>query len=362
MKNVRHASLRSLLILAALCLCAAAVPAQAQSRDSRFISATAGGVNYVSGKVAFRRAGETRWVMLSANDDLKTGDVLKTGDNGRAEVLLNPGSYLRVGANAEFELVDASLDDLQIGLKSGSAVVEATGYNDMDLSISVETPQTLARIVRSGIYRFDVRAGGVTEVSIQKGRAYVGHPEVLYKGGKVVRVGAGGAPEVAKYEKKDRDRDELDLWSRERGRELAKMNEKLSRRQANALLASSSLDMFPSRFSAGGVWYYNARFGCYTFLPFGGYGYWRSPYGHYYGNQLHMPFGAYGNSCYGCNRTYRGGGAVVTNSGGTPNAGPSSPSAGSQGGYNAPGASREPIITGTPSQPMMVIPGRGRKN
>jgi len=365
MKSIRQASLRSLLILAALCLSAAAVSAQAQSRDARFISAKAGAVNHVSGKVAFRRAGETKWLKLSSSDDLKSGDVVKTGEDGRAEVLLNPGSYLRLGGNAELEMVDTSLDDLQLGLKTGSAVVEATGYNDLDLSISVETPQTSARIVRSGLYRFDVLAGNVTEVSVLKGRAFVGRPEVLYKGGKVVRVGAGGSPEVAKYEKKDKDRDALDLWSRERGRELAKMNEKLSRRQANALLQSASLSMFPSRFSANGVWYYNSLSGCYTFLPFGGYGYWRSPYGGYYGNQLLMPFGG---SCNGCTGAYRGGGAIVRNSGGgvtnngmNPVVSPGSSSA-LPGSVNAPGPSREPIVTGTSSQPMMIIPGRGKDN
>src|SRR5687767_10473737 len=138
MKNIRSASLRSFSILAALCLCAVVATGQAQSRDARFISAKAGGVNYVAGKVTFRRAGETRWVALSANDDLKTGDVVKTGDHGLVEVLLNPGSYLRLGGNSEFELVDSSLDDLRVGLKSGSAVVEATGYRDMDLSIVVQ--------------------------------------------------------------------------------------------------------------------------------------------------------------------------------------------------------------------------------
>jgi hypothetical protein len=366
MKKIRHASRRSLLILAALCLCAVAATAQSQRRDERFISAKAGGVNFASGKVAVRRAGETRWVMLTADDDLKSGDVVKTAENGRAEVLLNPGSYLRLGANSEFELVDAALDDLQLGLRAGSAVVEATGYSDMDLSISVETPHTLARIVRSGIYRFDVTGAGVTEVTVQKGRAYVGRPETLYKGGKVVRVGAGGGVlNVAKYEKKAEERDALDLWSRERGKELARMNEKLSRRQANALLSQTSLDMFPSRFTTRGVWYYNSRFGCYTFLPFGGYNIWRSPYGHGYGNQLFIPYA--GGQCFGCNNGYYGGGNVVRNGNGGVNSNPAPQGGGNVGGgnvrgVNAGGASREPIVTGTPSQPMMIIPGRGRDN
>jgi hypothetical protein len=355
MKNIRHASLRSLLVLAALCLCAVAATAQAQRRDERFISAKAGGVNFASGKVSFRRAGETAWVALSANDDLKSGDVIKTGGDGRAEVLLNPGSYLRLGPNSEFELADAALDDLQLGLKAGSAVVEATGYSDMDLSISVETPHALARIVRSGIYRFDVTGAGVTEVTIQKGRAYVGRPEVLYKGGKVVRLGARGLLEVAKYEKKAEERDELDLWSRERAKELARMNEKLSRRQANALLSQTSLDLFPSRFTTRGVWYYNARYGYYTFLPFGGYDYWRSPYGHGYGNQLFIPFNKY--RCFGCNDGYGGGGVVVRNggNGGGANTGPYGGNT-SGGGSGQTGGGRQPTVGGTPEQPTMIIP------
>jgi hypothetical protein len=148
------------------------------------------------------------------------------------------------------------------------------------------------------------------------------------------------------------------------------MNEKLSRRQANALLAqSTSLNMFPSRFSTHGVWYYNAISGCYTFLPFSGY-YWRSPYGGYYGSQLYLPFGAYGNSCNGCSGAYRGG-TVVRNGGGvsSPGSNPGStpgvtpgPRPALPGSVNAGGPSREPVVTGSSSQPMMVIPGRGRDN
>lgn len=338
MKTTWNAMLRGLLTLALLSVAAASALAEVQSRDARFISAKAGGVNFVTGKVEFRRAGEKVWLRLTTNDDLKSGDVVKTGVDGRAEVLLNPGSYLRLGENTEFELVDMSLDDLRLGLKSGSAVVEATGYSNLDLSIAVETPQTLARIVRSGIYRFDAEPGAnVTEVTVEKGRAYVGRPEVLYKGGKVVRVGAGGQTEVAKFDKKERDA--LDLWSRERGKELTKINEQLSRRNANALLARANLDMFPSRFASTGVWYYNARSGCYTFLPFGGYGYWRSPYGGWYGNQLHMPYtNAYGR-CVNCN------GGIVTNNGGGATV---APNGGNSGG--------QPVVGGSPSQPTMVIP------
>ncbi|MCA1635489.1 MAG: FecR family protein [Acidobacteria bacterium] len=353
MKSIRNAAARSLLILALVSVCAVAATAQAQNRESRFILAKAGGVNFVSGKVTFKRAGETKWSPLSTNDDLKSGDAVKTGDNGRAEVLLNPGSYLRLGENSEFELVDASLDDLQLSLTRGSVVVEATGYSDLDLSIMFETPRTSVRIVRSGIYRLDVLPSGVTEVAVQKGRAYVGEPGVLVKGGKVVRTGAGGGLEVAKLDKKDRDA--LDLWSKERGKELAKINEKLSRRNAYSLLSSMSLSMFPSRFASTGVWFYNSLSGCYTFVPFGGYSsYWRSPYGHSYGNQLYVPYGYYGGGRYNnptVGGTTNGGGSGTTSngSGGNTSGGYVQPSGGSTPQTPSTGVRNNPPARETPS-------------
>ena len=351
MKSIRQASVRGLLSLALISVCAVAAAAQTPNRESRFISAKAGAVNFVAGKVAFKRASETEWFRLSTNDDLKSGDVVKTSGDGRAEVLLNPGSYLRLGENSEFELVDASLDDLRLSLTSGSVVVEATGYSDLDLSITVETPRASVRIVRSGIYRLDVLPSGVTEVAVHKGRVYIGEPELLVKGGKVVRAGAGGGLEVAKLDKKDRDA--LDLWSRERGKELAKLNEKLSRRNANTLLSNMSLSMFPNRFSSTGVWFYNSLSGCYTFLPFGGYSYWRSPYGHSYGKQLFLPYGydgggagRYNNPTVGT--TNGGGSGTTTNGGGNTSGGYVQPNGGGTSPAPSPGVRNNPPVRETP--------------
>src|SRR5436305_2094822 len=83
----------------------------------------------------------------------------------------------------------------------------------------------------------------------------------VVKAGKVGRVGAGVGVEVAKADKKQRD--ELDLWSRERGRELAKVNGALANRQTNALLAS--YNGFPDIFNASfpssgyGLWMWSSR-------------------------------------------------------------------------------------------------------
>ena len=276
MKQFRKASLRTLLLLAFVCAGALGV-AGSDRRDARVISARAGGVNFVSGDVKLRRAASAEWRALSAGDDLKGGDTVRTGSAARVEVLLNPGSYFRAGSNAEFTLTSADLEDLRVELVRGGAVVEATGYGDMKMFLQVTLPGAVVKIERSGVYRLNAPEGGPSEVAVTKGRAVVG--ATVVKGGKVARVSGAGV-EVSKLDKESRD--ELDQWSRDRGKELAKANEKLSQRALRT--AFSSRNIFDASFngwgSPNGFWFFNSGLRCYTFLPYG-YG-WRSPYGHSY--------------------------------------------------------------------------------
>jgi len=279
MKQFTKISLLSLMALAFVCAGAARVDA----RDLRVISARAGGVNLVAGDVRVRRAASADWVALSTPDELKSGDTVRTGLTGRVEILLNPGSYFRAGGGTEFTLVSADLNDLRVELARGSSVVEATGYGDMSLSIDVAVPGALVKIVRSGVYRFNVPAAGPPEVAVVKGRAVVG--STIIKGGKVARL-SGESVEVAKLDKNSRDA--LDQWSRERGKELAKANEQLSRRAVRSAFTLGSYDnIYGSSWGSNGFWFFNSSLRCYTFLPYG-YG-WRSPYGHSYGLGVWRP-------------------------------------------------------------------------
>ena len=305
MKNFLKSSALCALAVVAL----VAVSAQAQTRDDRLISAKAGGVNFVAGDVKSRRAGGQDWQSVTVKDDLRDGDSARTGADGRVEVLLNPGSYLRAGASTEFELTDASLDNLRLRLTRGSVFVEATGYESVGLSIQISTPRTRVEIVRAGVYRVDVTQAGETVVSVQKGRALVGEgaAALLVKGGNEARVAGAGGVEVAKLQKKDKkQRDELELWSRERGKELAKANDALANRQTNTMLASYNgfFDTFRADFpNSYGFWLWNTGRNCYTFLPF--YTGWRSPYGFGYGSSFAY-YDYYNYNCFGCpSRAYR---------------------------------------------------------
>lgn len=345
MRNMLKPSSRGLLVVALLAAGAAsALAQQAQVRNARVLTARAGVVNFVAGAVEFNREGSAAWRQLSENDELRSGDVVRSGASGHAEVLLNPGSYFRLGGSSEFELSDSSLDSLRLRLTRGSAVVEATGYHGLDLSIVIETPQTRVELIRTGVYRVNVTPAGVTEVAVWDGRARVGRRgEALVRGGRAASVAAGAEPSVAKFDKKNRDA--LDLWSRERGKELAKLNERFSRREVRT--AFSGLDLFDAGYRFGGVWV--AYGGCYTFLPYTAY--WRSPYGYGYGSWYYTPRAF----CMQCPAT-RGGGSVVGGGGAVLGSGGAFPASGGGGSRRYPSGGGESGPASTPSRPETVFP------
>ncbi len=314
----------------------------AQNREKYVISAKAGGVNSVDGRVTVTRAGKSQ--LLTAQDDLTAGDLVTTGAASQVEVLLNPGSYLRVGENSAFELADNSLENIQVRLSKGSAIVEATGLDDTELHINLVTERARILIVRRGVYRINAAADS-TELLVRKGRALVNEnsSNIIKSGNEVVF--RGGSFVATKLGKKQQD--QFDDWSKTRANTLAKANEKLSARGLNTYLASfNSLDWAFSAANPYGLWAFSPFSRCFTFLPF--YYGWSSPYGHYYG----LYFDDYwpGRGC--CGGGYGRQPVIVSNpsSGGPWGGGaPGGSSGGSIGNSRPPGPSAPPV-TPMPSQ------------
>ncbi|PYS26435.1 MAG: hypothetical protein DMF75_22130 [Acidobacteria bacterium] len=289
MKNLTVILRTSLMIALSAALAAVSY---GQNRERFGISAKAGGVNSVIGRVQVKRAGQSSSEDLSAKDDLTSGDVVTTKGGSRVEVLLNPGSYLRLTENSEFDLSDSSLNNLQLKLIKGSAIVEATGTDDLRLQIRIVTDQSRFTIVRRGVYRINVLPGS-TELLVQKGRVLVDGQLGMVKGGTKVTF-SNGASFTAKLTKKDRDG--FDDWSKERGEFLARANERLSIRTLNSYLFDSGWDSGFYSSSRFGLWTYSPFAGGFTFFPFH-YG-WSSPYGHHYGRCGWLEYGFGGGNGY----------------------------------------------------------------
>jgi hypothetical protein len=336
--------------LALLLACGFAMTARAQNREKYLISAKAGGINLVSGNVTVARAGSERWRKLAATDDLESGDRVATGAGGRVEVLLNPGSYLRVDQNSEFELANASLDDLRVELIKGSAVLEVSSANGVRPAIGIHTPHTEALIIKGGIYRFNLLSADTTEIIVRKGQLLYGKgtPSELKSGRKVLVRRAGGE-EVAKLEKKDKEPDFLELWSKERAKTLAQANRRLER---NTLLSAFNDFTFGdygfSRNGRYGFWIYSAVARGYCFLPYGLRG-WSSPYGHSYANGYGYYGPLYGDPTSGSRGSTAGNTGYGNNNNGGNNGG-------GNGGNNNPPPSQPSQPTYQPAPPPQPMP------
>src|SRR5712664_4112631 len=99
-------SLRTVLSASVL-IAFAGLPVLAQS----VISAHSGLIHYVEGRVLLD--GKPVEVKLTAFPELKEKMELRTED-GRAEVLLNPGVFLRLGENSAVRMVTNKLSDSQM--------------------------------------------------------------------------------------------------------------------------------------------------------------------------------------------------------------------------------------------------------
>jgi hypothetical protein len=303
----------------------------AQNREKFVISARAGGVNAVTGRAAVRGQGTGEWQQLMITADLERGDVVKTGQDGRVEILLNPGSYMRIAENSEFELSDNSLENLEVRLIRGTAIMEVTGAEDTALLINIITPHTRMAIVRRGLYRVNVVPGDATELIVRKGRVMLEGSHTKVKGGDKVVI-SGQSYSVAKLNKAEKkSTDGFEVWSKGRAETVAEANRKFRRKDLSLLMAGYN-DPWSGNYG-GGMWVYNFRAGCFTFMPF--FSGWGSPYGNSYSSAFYGGYyGAYFGASGGPYRPY----PVDTSSSGPR----STPSSAPSGGMPSSGPSSIP--------------------
>jgi hypothetical protein len=282
------------------------------------VSTKAGLVNFVQGDAS-----------VKPKQSLQEGEPIKTGNGSAAEILLNPGSYLRVGANSEVVLDKIELISVAVHVVSGSAIIEASGFTE-GTPLRVRTEDLEALIIDDGIYRF---ANG--KATVVSGKLQVAGRNFTYKKG--WQVSAITAAKLGKSLPGD-----LDVWSQRRSELLATANTSMANtlRRTSPSLASSFYD----------VWLWAPSLGAFTFMP--GYRY-QSPYGYSYRtvNEIYNR----GNSGGG-NGGNAGNSGGFSNAGNTSNTGNSNSSGGGSSAASAPPpAPRQIDLSQVPSAVRMKL-------
>jgi len=196
--------------------------------------------------------------------------VFRTAE-GKAEVLLTPGVFLRLAENSSVRMVSTKLTDTRVEVLTGSAMVEVDDLATKDDSIMLLSKGNTILLVKRGLYRVDAESG---LVKVYDGEALVKSETsqlTLRKGKEAV---LSGALVAENFDPKDDD--ELYRWSDRRSGYLAKAN------VSSASGLSSSYGGYGGYGSYGSYgrsgWLYNSMFGMYTYVPYDGFLF--SPFGY----------------------------------------------------------------------------------
>ena len=261
------------------------------------ISAHSGVIQYTEGQVTLD--GQTVQMKTSQFPDVKTGQTLAAED-GRAEILLTPGVFLRIAENSSFKMISNKLSDTRIEMLSGSAVFEV-GELLQDNAITVVYKGTEIALAKKGLYRIDSDPARV--------RVYDGEAKLTASGKDVVarkghEVALGEELEAKNFDTKQTD--EFYRWSERRDQYVAEANVSAAKYARDSGLGfngatgsalGSGYGYSGLGYGAGmGTWAFNPWFGMFTYLPYNGMFY--SPYGYGYFSpglvgSLYMPGSPY---------------------------------------------------------------------
>src|ERR1700733_11246240 len=233
----------------------AAIPAAAAS------SAIPGTLNYVEGQVAV--AGQTVTSHSVGSVQIEPNQVLETGQ-GRAELLLTPGVFLRVGDKSAVRLVSPGLADTRVGVLRGQAIVEvAELFPDNNLRVMMNG--AAIRLQKQGLYAFNASS---QMVQVFDGQAAVqqGDRTKDLKGGD--QMALNGVWKVTHFDiKSQAAQDPLYAWSNLRSEYVAQAS----------MQSAQNIFVGGGAYWAGPGWYWNPYWAMYGFIP--GDGIWYSPFG-----------------------------------------------------------------------------------
>jgi hypothetical protein len=208
------------------------------------------------------KAGLVNHVQGTANvvtlETVQAGQPIRTGANGYVEILLRPGSFLRLGENSEATITDTDLAHVKVAVLKGPALIEAAEISKSH-PLTVITGNLTTKIGDNGIYKFE---NGVATVLL--GKLQTGDSKFTYeKGWQVFFKGYYRARKAIKEQATN-----LDIYSQTRSGDIANANLSM----VSSWGGSASYNDFD-------LWLFSQNLGFYTYIPRSDF---RSPYGQRY--------------------------------------------------------------------------------
>jgi hypothetical protein len=209
-----------------LLLCGSAAAAQ-----SRTISARAGTITYLQGKVFVDDTRVYGTYGLTPPRQMQNGQQLRV-DSGRVEMLLGSGVYLRMLGNSSIRMQETQLADAHV-LVEGSVVIEVAGMIK-GAQLHLICGESIIELKHDGIYRFDATGDDGPKLRIYGGDAGVERDGATVKVRNGQAVGLAGHLELSRFDLKQTDA--LQTWAMQRTQR--RIDGERRRMQARAMQAA----------------------------------------------------------------------------------------------------------------------------
>jgi hypothetical protein len=245
-----------------------------------------GTINYVEGQAAIN--GHELTSQSAGATVLAPGQTVST-TNGKVEVLLTPGVFLRLGDNSAVTMVLPDLSKTEVRVDCGHAEVEVDLlYKQNDLLVDQGPAQT--KLLKNGLYEFDATANNMRvfdgEAAVSPSQSATkwitvkNHHELALTGERI-KPQDFNAEQAA-------NQDPLYNWSKLRTDYLGQANLNLAEQYAG------NASFYPG-------WFWDSALYSYTWLP--GDGIFWSPFGYGFYSPLYLYGGGFIYPGYG----FRGG-------------------------------------------------------
>ena len=226
------------------------------------ISAHSGVIHYAEGDVSID--GTAVHPRFAEFPDVKAGQLVATAE-GRAEILLTPGVFLRMAENSSVRMLSNALADTRLEVVSGSALVEVGELLEHN-AITFEASGVHMELAKKGLFRIDASPASLR---VYEGQARVssGSENVTARKGHQIDLASAKLAD-SKFDAKETDA--FYRWSSRRAEYVAAANVISARVTSNSSYASGFTNN-------PGAWSWNPYFGMFTFLPASGV--YFSPFG-----------------------------------------------------------------------------------
>ncbi len=198
---------------------------------------------------------------LNPKDELTT-------NVGKAEILLTPGVFLRIGDNSQIRMVSISLVDIQVELNRGEAIMDVDELLKEN-NIRVIDNGGLVSIQKPGLYK--IVAGNAPSAAAIAGKIEVGFGDRKVTAGKNTKVLL--AANLQKQKVDPAEEDDLYGWSNLRSEYNS---------AASLQTAQQAYDTYGSLAGGAGYgsgWLWNDAFDSWAWMPGGDLGFF-SPFGY----------------------------------------------------------------------------------